>query len=162
MRRVVTMLAVPAMLLFGGREASAQLQFGVHASVATETDLGLGGRLLFGLEQFVIGMEGIASLDYFFPDNSDYWELNGNIVVPVPITEGFEPYLGGGLNLGFFSFEEDPGGTGDNTDTEIGLNLVGGMKFATTNFRPFLEVRGTIAGAEQLVFTGGILLGGAR
>jgi opacity protein-like surface antigen len=161
MRKLVTALAVTGALVAGVEEASAQVQIGAQVNIATDTDLGIGARVLFGLDQLVVGMEGIASFDYFFPDGFDFWELNGNVVVPVPITESFEPYLGGGLNLAFISSELDVPGD-DDSDTEIGLNLVGGMKFATTNFRPFVEVRGTIAGAEQLVFTGGILLGGPR
>lgn len=161
MRRVVTVLAVSAALLVGGREASAQVQFGVQANLATETDLGIGARAIFPVEQLLVGMEGIVSFDYFFPDNFDFWELNGNLVVPVRLAEGFVPYLGGGLNVGFFSTDEDLVGF-DYGDTEVGLNLLGGFKFATTRLRPFVEVRAAIAGAEQIVFTGGILLGGRR
>ena len=161
MRKLVTVLAVSAALLAGGEEASAQLQLGAQVNIATDTDLGIGARLLFGLEQLVAGMQGAASFDYFFPDGYDFWELNGNVVVPLPIPGNFEPYVGGGLNLAFISSEVDIPDV-DDSDTEIGLNLVGGLRFATTNFRPFVEVRGVIAGAEQLVFTGGIMLGGSR
>ena len=161
MRRLVTACAVVAALMAGVDRAAAQVQFGVQANLATETDLGIGARVIFPVEQLLIGMEGIVSFDYFFPDNYDFWELNGNLVVPVRIADNFVPHLGGGLNVGFFSTDEDIVGF-DYGDTEVGLNLVGGFKFRTTSLRPFVEVRATIAGAEQIVFTGGILVGGPR
>ena len=161
MRRLVTVLAVVAALTSAGNQAAAQVQFGVQANLATETDLGIGARVIFPVEQLLVGMEGIVSFDYFFPDHFDFWELNGNLVVPVRISEGFVPHLGGGLNLGFFSTDDDVTDF-DYGDTEVGLNLVGGFKFRTSSLRPFVEVRATIAGAEQIVFTGGILVGGSR
>jgi hypothetical protein len=161
MRRSALLLAVVAVLVLGRGEAKAQLQFGVQANIATDTDLGIGARLIFPVEQLLIGMEGVVSFDYYFPDNFDFWDLNGNLLVPVRISESFEPHLGGGLNLAFVSIDEDLVGP-DYGDTELGLNLVGGFKFRTTSLRPFVEVRATIAGVEQLVFTGGFLVGGPR
>ena len=72
-----------------------------------------------------------------------------------------EEYRSEGVEFLVFSTDDDVTDF-DYGDTEVGLNLVGGFKFRTSSLRPFVEVRATIAGAEQIVFTGGILVGGSR
>jgi hypothetical protein len=44
-------------------------------------------------------------------------------------------------------------------DTDVGLNLGGGVRFLFANTIPFLEARVTIGGVEQLVIGGGVLFG---
>lgn len=139
--------------------ARAQVHLGPQISIADEADVGLGGRLVAGVEDYS-GLEVIGSVDIFFPDGDfDYWEINGNAVYNFEIVgaPSLRPYAGGGLNVAHFDFDdnvlEDDGGS----DTELGLNLLAGSKFPLEGFTPFVEVRGEISGGEQLVITGGFL-----
>lgn len=161
MRHLRTTLLALAVALASGvllvDSARAQVHLGPQISIADEADVGLGGRLVAGVEDYS-GLEVIGSVDIFFPDgNFDYWEINGNAVYNFEIVgaPSLRPYAGGGLNVAHVDFDDDvPGG---ESDTDLGLNLLAGSKFPLEGFTPFVEVRGEISGGEQLVITGGFL-----
>jgi len=171
---------VPLLMLAVGASGVQAQRFGVQLDWSDDFDFGVGGRVEFDLED-MLSSEGpfsrtfvIGSFDYFFPDcdadigptdfDCSYWEINGNLAVP--FTEGDEsvdPYAGAGLNLAHFSFDyadDFPGG--DVSDTEIGLNLLAGVKFPVGGLAAYLEGRFELSGGEQFVLTGGVLVGGAR
>lgn len=155
-----TLLALAVALSFGllaVESARAQVHLGPQISIADDADVGLGGRIVAGVEDYS-GLEVIGSVDIFFPDgNFDYWEINGNAVYNFEIVgaPSLRPYAGGGLNVAHFDFDDDiPDG---DSETELGLNLLAGSKFPLEGFTPFVEVRGEISGGEQLVITGGFL-----
>lgn len=107
----------------------------------------------------------MGTFDYFFPDieGYNYFEVNANALYSLPLAgiTGFRPYVGGGLNIARGSLDIDlPEGLGDisASDTELGLNLIGGAEFGIGRIRPFAELRAQIAGGEQFVLTGGIRL----
>lgn len=161
MRNLRTTLLAIAVALGSGLlvvdSARAQVHLGPQISIADEADVGLGGRLVAGVEDYS-GLEVIGSIDIFFPDGDfDYWEINGNAVYNFEIVgaPSLRPYAGGGLNVAHFDADDDvPGG---DSDTDLGLNLLAGSKFPLEGFTPFVEVRGEISGGEQLVVTGGFL-----
>lgn len=137
--------------------ASGQVLFGAEALFGTETDFGLGARIHYDLGTSA-PLEFQGAFDLFFPDGpADYWEINTNLWYNLPTSGGSTalPYLGGGLNIGHVSGPDGP------DDTELGVNLGGGVKFGFTNTIPFLEARVTVGGIdEQLVIGGGVLFGG--
>lgn len=161
MRNLRTTLLALAVALGSGLlvvdSARAQVHLGPQISIADHADVGLGGRLVAGVEDYS-GLEVIGSVDIFFPDGDfDYWEINGNAVYNFEIVgaPSLRPYAGGGLNVAHTDFDDEiPGGDGD---TDLGLNLLAGSKFPLEGFTPFVEVRGEISGGEQLVVTGGFL-----
>ena len=148
MRKSIVSLAFAALLSVGfALPAQGQVHFGPQVSWADDADIGLGGRVAAGVPQYG-GIEFIGSVDYFFPDVGDYWEINGNLVHNFDLqgSDAFRPYAGGGLNVA------------GNGDTQVGLNLLGGAKFATDSpATPFVEARFEIEGGEQFVLTGGLL-----
>lgn len=151
---VIVVLGVSA--LWGAREAHAQTMFGAEAMVGTDTEFGLGGRLHVDLEPGVPNLEVMGSFDYFFPDGpTDYWEINGNVWYRIPVrgSSTAVPYAGGGLNIGHLDREAT------EDDTDVGINLGGGVRFLFENTIPFLEARVTIGGVEQFVIGGGVLFG---
>lgn len=155
-----TLLALAVALgssLLAVESSQGQVHLGPQISIADEADVGLGGRLVAGVEDYS-GLEVIGSVDVFFPDEDfDYWEINGNAVYNFEIVgaPSLRPYAGGGLNVAHVDFDDDvPGG---DSDTDLGLNLLAGSKFPLERFTPFVEVRGEISGGEQLVITGGFL-----
>lgn len=147
------------LLVAGGqtRTADAQVYLGPQVNLATDTDFGVGGRVLANIEQ--ANLEFAGSFDLFFPDGPvDYWELNGNLFYHFHLPENptVLPYAGGGLNLATFDPE-----TGDS-NTEAGLNLGGGVRFPLENVSPYAEGRAVVGDADQFVFTVGLLFGHAH
>ena len=121
-------------------------------------DFGIGARAEFGTSHLALVLSG----DYYFINGEikdlKFYELNANLQFTFP-TEGFKPYIGGGvglarasLGLNFF----------DESESETGWNLLGGLKFGGVGINPFIEVRYVIYGSTQafdnrFVLTGGII-----
>lgn len=148
-----SLVAAAIMLcLMGVETASAQgFRWGPEVSLGTDTDLGLGARAEFDFSGSALTI--IASFDYYFPDGPvNYWEINGNLIYNfnIPSAPTVTPYAGGGLNIGHASSD-------GSSDTDPGLNLLGGTRFDAGSIMPFVEVKFTIEGVEQFVVTGGIL-----
>ena len=131
---------------------SAQWSLGGQLNYGTDFDFAFGARLAWGWP-FELGAETIASFDLFFPndDSVDYFEVNVNINQPLPFkTDKLNPYVGAGLNWAHATV------SGANKDW-FGLNLLGGLKYATPSVTPFGEIRAQLGGGKQWVFTGGVM-----
>ena len=147
-------LTVSALLLFAPA-LSAQAYVGVQADWGSETDFGVGGRVLANIER--ANLEFVGSFDLYFPDGPiDFWEINGNLFYHFHISNNpsFLPYVGGGLNIASIS-------NGGDT-TEAGLGLGGGIRFPLERLSPFVEVRTAISDFDQTVLTFGVLFGHAH
>lgn len=156
-----------AVFVLGINTADAAAQaVGIQGNWGSDTELGIGARVEFGLPNLITS-EGplsntflIGSFDWFFPDFCDnvddcsYWELNTNLAVPITAST-VDPYAGLGLNIGRVS-------VAGFSDTEIGLNLLGGLRFRLGGLSAFGEGRAVVGGVEQLVLTLGVLVGGTR
>jgi len=162
-----TLLAMIGLAVIGlhAQEAHAQVRFGAQASFGDDVDLGLGARAVFSLKQFNERLEGIASFDWFFPDAGadvvdwTYFEINGNVAYSFPLqsSSSLRPYAGGGLNIARSSIDFDSPLLNSASDTEIGLNVLGGTKFGSGRITPFAELRIELGGGEQFVLSGGVL-----
>jgi opacity protein-like surface antigen len=123
-----------------------------------DADFGIGGRVQGDLPQTNFSL--IGSFDYFFPGSDlTWWEINTNGVYrfSIPDSPGFEPYAGAGLNITHVSIDLPEVAEGNSSNTDIGLNLLGGILWEVGNVRPFGELRVEIDGGEQVVLTGGVL-----
>lgn len=159
--------------LVAAEPAQSQVRLGVQANYADDFDLGVGVRAqrhLAGLLEEDSPMNvltGIVSLDYYFPGfcsrDCHYFELNGNVVHPLDLGEGWAPYVGGGLHLGRFGIEDGPVdgplGRFEMSDTKIGLNAVGGAIFDLGGLDAFGEAKLGLGGWEHFVVRFGVLLG---
>lgn len=163
MRIRSTIIAAAALMLAVPATGTAQVSLGPQLSWGGDTDIGIGGRVLVGVESLP-RWDFIGTFDVFFPDdgpNNDvsYWEANGNLAYNFVIedAESIFPYVGGGLNIGRVSNEFDDGSDVSNTD--LGINLLGGTQFEAASVIPFVEIRLLIEGAPdgQVVLTGGVL-----
>lgn len=130
---------------------------GIQASWADDADFGVGLRYENDVYKIMASaprqLHFIFSFDYFFPDGGiDYYEGNVNLSYQIGDPRAsIGPYVGGGLNIARAEF-------GGASNTEIGLNLLGGIRFRSANkMVPFLEARFELGGGEQLVLTGGLL-----
>ena len=166
--------AVLAVLVFSLMLSSgplyAQVRLGGQMSYGSDTDFGLGARLSLGLDQLLEGLEVAGAFDWFFPDlESDdddldytYFEINGNFLYNFSLqrTTIFIPYAGAGVNIAHGSLDSEILGDDEVevSDTEVGMNILGGMKVnLTERLQPFIECRFEIGGGEQFVVTGGLL-----
>lgn len=156
----VAVLAGLLALAVAPEATEAQVRFGGQLNFADDTDFGLGPRVAFDLEELGPRFQIIGTWDIYFPDEEglDFWELNGNVVYRFELeeTDAVEPYGGGGLNIARID-REGPAGS-DVDDTELGLNVLGGVEFPLTSVTPFVEVRVTAEGSEQIYVTGGVLV----
>jgi len=177
--------AVMAAVIVGALGAATleaqDVKIGAQVSLAQDTDFGIGPRIEIGLGQVVTGLAVVGSFDYFFPDSFeltipgqdapftaevDYWEINANLIYGFTVADapGVEPYFGAGLNFSRISGNfTGPGTEEEASETDAGINLVGGAKFPLTGITPFVEARLELKGddplgvEDQFVLTGGIL-----
>jgi opacity protein-like surface antigen len=177
MGRKLVVLGGCLFFLLGAGDLAGQFRVGPQASYGTETDIGIGGRVILGFPALP-GFGVIGSFDYFFPGTIDlsvaevnidanYWEINGNLFYAFPVSgASIEPYFGAGLNLAHASVDvTSPAEDFDDSQTELAFNLLAGFEFPMTGLSPFVEVRVELGGDEdffirgdnQVIVTGGLL-----
>jgi hypothetical protein len=159
-------------------ESRAQFRVGADLSWGrsdgVDPGLGIGLRALFGLglddgdtggTTAVGALTGAASLTRFFPDcpvDCGIWEVAGGVVLPLFTANGITPYLGTGIRISRLSVDEDDSAApGIVTDTDAGIDLLGGIRYRATRVTFFGDLRRTFGGgADPFVISFGVLLGG--
>jgi hypothetical protein len=169
-RFIVTavLLLAPLAVAAQGAEPTElrRFRFGVQGNFADKADFGIGARMHINLDRTLPGFGLMASYDHYFPPNDadlpnlppgtdpGYWEVNVNAVY----TFGGRPtpYVGAGLNLAMASITADlpPLGVIEDSTTDAGLNLLGGVRFRD-HF--FAEGRIEVRDGGQFVLTAGVL-----
>lgn len=167
MRKILVGLLAVVLCATVTPAAHAQ-RFGVQVDFGTDTDIGIGVRGEFDLRNVFTNQGAfsrafiVTSFDYFFVDCVDctYWEINPMLAVPITIKNPkITPYLGGGLNIGRISVDAGPP-VGTVSDTDIGLNLLGGLRFPLGGVSAYTDARIVVGNNDQLVLTFGLLFGG--
>ena len=174
-------LVVSLGLIFPAQPIQAQLAFGPQFAWGDDMDFGIGGRLDFDLagplaidDGPLQNLFGSATGSYFFddcpsrtPDTVDcgFIEFNGNANVPFTIGgSSADGYLGAGFHAARSSINtnvpDDNSGFIPVTDTEIGVNLLGGFKFPFSDLTAFVEGKFGLVGVQQFILSAGILFGG--
>jgi hypothetical protein len=174
MKRCAIFLALLALIQFAPAEAEAQVSFGPYVAWADDTDLGVGGRVDVGLGNAFGADSGPfqniflnSGVTYFFWDcdegfdevDCSFIEINGNLAVPFTLEgSSIQPYAGTGLNIARVSVEvSDNPFLDEADDTEVGLNVLGGIFFPISDLRGFAEAKIELSGGEQFVLSAGIL-----
>jgi len=167
-RRFISLCFVVPVLLFGFTAplASQGISFGAAASYGEDTDFGVGPRVSLAIPAGDLGLGLVGSFNYFFPTDSDAdalgvdlsaWELNGNLVLDIPAGGGaVAPYVGAGVN---YSSRSVSSGSISETFSDVGANLLAGLRFESAGPSPFLEGRYTTESGEfegQLVIAAGV------
>jgi hypothetical protein len=144
---IAALMILPAVLAAPDAHAASG-NFAIQGDWGDDEDFGIGARVFFDVGGRHDGWGGLASFDYFFPgDDFRYWELNGNLTYA--LGGDLQPYVGGGLNLAHLGLR------GAGSDTNVGLNLLGGIRVSR---RVFAEGRVELGGGKQFVLTVGVLL----
>ncbi|NNE69683.1 MAG: hypothetical protein HKN29_04885 [Rhodothermales bacterium] len=153
-------LALAALLAMPSESAAQRI--GVHTGLNFDgTDLMFGGQAQFGInlgERDAIGQVGFD----IYPLIKDTFvsRVNVNVLFDLLASAGAEIYGGGGLMVQMSRFDVPEGVNIDETDTDFGINLVGGIVLsgADRRYRPFVELNQTIGGGTGFAVRGGVFL----
>jgi hypothetical protein len=163
-RTIGLLVVCTALWLSSAAQASAQIHVGPQLSLGTDSDFGLGGRIVFPLRVGALGVDGAIDGNYFFGPGTgiDSWiDTNANVRIPIPVARDFTTRLGAGINFTFISIDV-PGSPTSTSESEVGLNLLGTIEFSRGHIAPFADVRLIVGGGEQLVLTAGFTIGPRR
>jgi opacity protein-like surface antigen len=144
-----TVLPAPACAQTSGA-AGTQVEIGPRVGF----DVGDVEELFIGLDARIndarFPVTAHPALDVYFTEGGSLVQLNLNALYDFDIENtGLFPYAGGGLG---FSFVSDSGGS------DVGLNLVGGARFASDNiFTPFAQAQFTVGDIDFFALSGGLL-----
>lgn len=133
--RVARVLAVASLFLIP-TAAQAEIDFGVRGGFYNEADAGfIGGELLMDVTR---SWYFNPNLEYVFVDNGDLYTLNLDAHYDFPTRSTFYVWAGGGPAIIFSERELRRGGSEDETD--LGLNLLGGVGFGRGQaIRPYVQ-----------------------
>jgi hypothetical protein len=166
MRSLKFALASLAVLVVLPSQAWGQFNVGPYLAYHDDADLGIGGFVGIPLPAIDEDLSFLASFGIFFPDDRgsrrvdvDYWELNADGLYAFPLENTtITPWALAGINIAHGSVVVDSGTllpTADD-DTEIGVNLGGGVTFGTGPVSPFAGVKFELGGGEGAVIFGGL------
>ena len=143
------MLAVPA-------AAVAQINIGPLAAFHDDFDFGVGAFAGIPVPSLDENLSIVPSFVYYFPDNFDAWEMNGDVVYAFEVSDDTPvlPFAFAGLNLTRVSV--DLGTFGSASSTEMGLNLGGGIQFRSESVNPFSGAKFTLGDFDGFVIFGGV------
>lgn len=156
MRKLFAVLLGAAVLTFPA-QAEAQASIGPTLAWHDDFDLGIGAMAEVGVPALASEASVLADFTFFFPDqdNLDYFEINGNLKWEFPGVEGpVAPFALGGLNFARVSRDDL-----DVSNSEIGLNIGGGIEFNAGAFTPMVGGRFEIEGGEGFVLFGTLPFG---
>jgi hypothetical protein len=137
-RRAVPILALAIVVLaLGAAPALAETGAGIRAGLSVNPDQFLfGGQL--NLDPVGRHVYIVPSAELGLGDNLTTLSFNGDVQYRFPVSKGSEvrPYAGGGLAI--YWFDVDGGGS----DTQVGVNLLGGIFFGDASGNPmFIDAK---------------------
>ncbi len=152
--RITTLIvALVAASTLSPSTAHSQVYLGPELAWNDDADFGIGAGVEFDLPELHSGVGFVGDFLWFFPgEDFDYFEFNANLTYDLPLEETkVVPFALAGLNVGRVSL--DSGGVleGDDGNTDLALNLGGGLKFVAGSFRPRVAARFAV-GNDNLTF----------
>ena len=109
--------------------------------------IGVGYRVGVPLEAPVV-LAAQPTIEYQFESDITILQVDANLVAQLSASPALAPYVGAGLGVLIVE-----------SDTELGLNLLGGAVFNPTGFgQPFVQARYSTAGFDALTLSGGVIL----
>ena len=156
MRRVLGLVLAAAGLALAPTGAHAQVDFGVRGGFYDEADAGfLGGELLMPIwDRWYFN----PNLEYVFVDDGSLVTLNADAHYDFPAPEGLAFWAGGGPAVIFRDIDPPPGcrGCEGDDETDLGLNLLGGIGLVRGWARPFLQGKVVLADDTEAVLAIGL------
>jgi hypothetical protein len=150
-------LLAGAVLFLAPAIARADVDFGLRAGFYEDADAGfVGAELLTGLtRQWFLN----PNLEYVFVDDGDLATLNLDAHYDFPVSAPFYVWGGGGVALIYSKVDVPPRlqDRVDDTETDLGLNLIGGVGFGKGQaLRPYVQGKVTISDDTEASIAFGI------
>ena len=160
MRKLLSAVALVGMLAVPGA-ADAQFTLGPVGAFHDDFDFGVGAYAAIPVPSLDENLSINPSFVYFFPDGDfDFWEINGDVVYRFVVADDVPvlPFALAGLNIARFSTPSVTvlGQTVGGSNTEIGLNLGGGVGFRAESVLPFVGAKFEIQDSSGFVVFGGV------
>lgn len=146
-------LSVTAFVLtfFVALPASAQVGGGINVQYGFDREEAqLGGELHLALSS-MRGLAFVPNVEVYLSDDPSIVAFNGDFHYAPTVSQNraFRPYIGAGLALVRASF-------GGNSNSELGVNLKGGLNFRSERTTPFLQLEYRAGDYDELSLGGGI------
>jgi opacity protein-like surface antigen len=172
MQRKLMSVLVAAALFIAAPQAlfSQNLLIGPEIAWNNDFDIGIGAGVEFGLGSVAQGLGLYGDFLYFFagdaeiPSGSeivlrdqDYFEFNANATYVIPLeNSSITPFALAGANIGIrdVNTENLSDAAAIDQDTQVGLNLGGGIQFNLGDFRPRAGARFVLGGYETFTVFG--------
>ncbi len=132
--------------------------------VAAEVDVGLRGGIYTDVGDPFLGADLLMrildtrwffnpNLEYVFVDHGDLATINLDAHYDLDTNnDGFYVWLGGGPAIVF----RDEGHGDDDDETDVGINLLGGIGWQLEAFVPYLQAKALIADDSEVVLAVGV------
>lgn len=156
MRTIAAVLGLSALLLAPGA-AEAQVQVGPTVAYHDDFDFGLGATLNVDLPDLGERIGIMGDFIFFFPDADaiDYFEFNANLTYDLVVPDlSVRPFALAGLNVARTSVDFESPGLDSQSNTDLGINLGGGIAFDLGGFQPMVGLKVELEGGEGFVLFG--------
>lgn len=120
-----------------------------------DIDFGVGAFASIPAASLSPGLSVAPSFVLYFPDGASFFEVNGDIVYEfdMPSETSALPFVMAGLNVARLSLDNV---FGSFSETELGLNLGGGIKFRSEKLAPFVGAKFKTGDFDGFVIFGGV------
>jgi hypothetical protein len=129
--------------------AAADTKFGVRGGYYTDI-----GEPFLGAEVLVPVARRIyfnPNFEYVFVEDLNYWTLNGDFHYDFPTRRPVYVWAGAGAGL----LRVDPPGP-DNSDTDVGLNLLAGVGFQAGSAVPYFQAKVILKNGSEFALAFGV------
>jgi opacity protein-like surface antigen len=124
----------------------------------TDPFVGADLRLTFSLSPLTIN----PTFDYHFDEDRTLFQFGVNALYVLPVSAPLKPYAGVGIGLTAFAYDDSGvmmtgANQRDGQGSRVGLNLIGGVTFATPWLTPFLQTMVSLGEIDLVTIGGGVL-----
>lgn len=136
---------------------TAQAQMSVGPMAGYHDDLeafGVGAFLSIDVPSIASNLSIVPSFVFYFPDNVDAFEVNGDVMYAFRVSPDTPvlPFAFAGLNVVRSKVDV----ANAEADTDVGLNLGGGVTFRAASVEPFAGAKFEIHDGTAFLIFGGI------
>lgn len=168
MKKATTCLLILLFAGLGVQEAKAQFQIGprIGYDFSDIEHLFIGAEGRFTPGSIPVILNPVFDI-YLTDDNYNFLQVSFNGLYEFGGNNGsLQPYAGAGISITRVSIDVEPtpfNGV-DTSNTEVGVNLIGGATFSTGNLKPFAQLQVTVGDVDILSLAAGLLftLGGNK
>lgn len=146
MRFVTERLSVYGMVVLAAAGTAAAQDFGYRGwgprvGVSADPDQAFAGiHIDFG--EFARNVRFQPNIEAGLGDDRLLLSFNLEAAYLFPIHQSWMPYAGGGVGVNYVNFDEPRGLSGDDDDTDLGINILGGVQRTRANAPDiFLELK---------------------